>query len=303
VCSAGCVGLGLAAWSLGGTAAGADSAVASAVPAPAAAAGYMTPTFGPAVTMGRNWRDFNFFGMHGMGGRQNGDGSVSIPGTEEAAICSAWQDNSKRNKWAGIAFGGGGYFEATFSFTGANTALLKAWPAWWAIDIENMSQNAVTALTQWPGQPSGYGNWIEPDFFEYNHRKTNEYGVQIHNWYGRFPHPDDVAAISNWSSGIRVPADFDWSKPHQYGFLWVPATASTRGYAQMYLDRVAVGPVVSWQQYNPLVTPPPPKVGSSAVSVMDTRHLALILSTGPENPVTVYAVSVWQASTANNLTQ
>ena len=35
----------------------------SAVPAPAAAVGYDTQTFGPAVTLGSNWQTFNFFGV------------------------------------------------------------------------------------------------------------------------------------------------------------------------------------------------------------------------------------------------
>jgi hypothetical protein len=280
-----------------------SSSAGSTVPAPAAAVGYTTQTFGPAVTMGSNWYNFNFYGKSGMGGTQNSDGSVSIPGTGEAAICTAIQDHSKSNDWAGTVFGGGGYFEATFSFTGADDSSLSlsGWPSYWANDIENMSQNAVTALTQWPGQPAGYGNWIETDFFEYDHRSTSRYGIQIHNWYGRYGSQRDVVSFG---PGISVPAGFDWSQPHKYGFLWVPATATSRGYAQMYLDRVQVGPTVYWDQYDPAAAlPPPPVNGSTTVSVLDTRHLALIFNTDPHNPMTVYAVSVWQASAANNFTQ
>jgi hypothetical protein len=271
------------------------------VPAPAAAVGFTTQTFGPAATMGSNWYNDNFYGMSGVAGTQNSDGSVSISGTGSGAISTAFQADSDTNKWAGTAFGGGGYFEATFSFTGADDSSLSLWPSFWANDIENMSQNAVTALTQWPGQPTGYGNWIETDFFEYDHQSTGQYGIQIHDWYGFYGSQGSVDAFG---PGINVPAGFDWSQPHQYGFLWVPATATTQGYAQMFLDRVQVGPTVYWDQYTPAESAllPPPILGSTAISALDTRHLALIFSTGTHNPMTVYALSVWQASAANNIT-
>lgn len=272
------------------------------IPAPAAAAGFTTLTFGPAVTMGTDWYDFNFYGESGIGGTQNADGSVLIPGSGEGAICSALQDHSKPNGWAGTAFGGGGYFEATLSFTGADDSVLAAWPAWWAADIENMSANAVTAVTQWPGQPTGFGNWIETDFFEYDVQSTAAYGVQIHNWYGYHQAPSHVDSF--YPGRVTVPEGFDWSQPHQYGFLWVPATSNSRGYARMFLDRVQVGATVYWDQYDAAQQlPPPPIAGSTAVSILDTRHLALIFDTGPHNPMTVYAASVWQASSANNIAQ
>lgn len=273
----------------------------SGVPAPAAAVDYTTQTLGPAVTMGSNWYNFNFYGRSGVGGTQNSDGSVSIPGTGAAAICTAIQDATKPNRWAGTAFGGGGYFEGTFSFTGADDSSLSVWPAFWANDIENMSQNAVTALTQWPGQPTGYGNWVETDFFEYDHHSAGQYGIQIHDWYGDYGSQGNVTAFD---PGVNVPAGFDWSTPHKYGFLWVPATANTMGYAEMFLDDVQVGPTVHWDQYHPASpSPPPPVNGSTAVSILDTRHLAMIFDTGTHNPMTVYAVSVWQASSADNITQ
>ena len=64
----------------------------------------------------------------------------------------------------------------------------------------------------------------------------------------------------------------------------------------MFLDDVQVGPTVHWDQYHPASpSPPPPVNGSTAVSILDTRHLAMIFDTGTHNPMTVYAVSVWQA--------
>jgi hypothetical protein len=62
---------------------------------------------------------------------------------------------------------------------------------------------------------------------------------------------------------------------------------------------VQVGNTLTWNQYSQSSTPPP-VAGSSAFSVMDTRHLVLILGTG-SNPVTISAVPVWQRSTAHNI--
>jgi hypothetical protein len=78
-----------------------------------------------------------------------------------------------------------------------------------------------------------------------------------------------------------------------------PATSSTKGYAKWFFDDVQVGNTLTWNQYSQSSTPPP-VAGSSAFSVMDTRHLVLILGTG-SNPVTISAVPVWQRSTAHNI--
>jgi beta-glucanase (GH16 family) len=103
-------------------------------------------------------------------------------------------------------------------------------------------------------------------------------------------------------SPVTVPPGTDFRQPHQYGFLWVPATATTQGYMEWYFDRVKIGKRVSWDLFNPAL-PPPPVAGSSAFSVLDTRHIALILGNGdPNNLVTVSAVQVWQLTAANNIT-
>lgn len=277
----------------------AQQLVSSAAPPQAAAAGFNVQTFGPAVTLGTSWFDDNFYGRHTGPAIQTGSGSVIIDGALSHAISSARQDRSRPNAWRGTAFGGGGYFEAILSFSGADGSKLSSWPAFWANDIENMSQNAVTALTQWPGQAAGFGNWIEVDVMEFDHADIGQYGIQVHNWYGHYGQGLDVRGFG---PGVQVPAGFDWSLPHRYGVLWVPASAATRGYLQMYLDGVAIGPRLQWNSLTPSAVPPP-SPGSTAFAVLDQRHLALILSTGPHNPMTVYAVSAWQNSAAGNLVQ
>ncbi len=272
------------------------SAPSAGTPPAAAAVGYQTQTFGPAVTLGANWFNMNFF-RPPTNAAQNGDGTVSI--SNDQSIASATRDTSMPQQWRGMAFGGGAYFEAVLHFSNADDSTLTSWPAFWGSDIENVSQNAVTELTQWSGQPEGFGNWIETDFFEFDRHSVSEYGIQIHNWYGYHGQPKDVLA---YGQPVRVAAGFKWSDSHKYGYLWVPATATTRGYAMAFMDDVQMGATIYWDQYDP-EAPPPPQPGTTAFSVVDRRHLILIIQTDPHNPMTIETVTVWQASDRDNITQ
>ena len=275
------------------------TAPSSDIPPAASAAGYQTQTFGPEVTLGANWYQMNFY-RASNDATQNGDGSIAISGKGQG-IASATRDKTMPHLWRGMAFGGGAYFEAVFHFANADTSKLSQWPSFWGTDIENMSQNAVTELTQWAGQPTGFGNWIETDFFEFDRQSLNEYGIQMHNWYGYHEHAQ-VQDVRAYGSAAIVPAGFKWSDPHKYGYLWVPATATTKGHAAMFMDDVQMGPTIYWDQYDP-EAPPAPKAGTTAFSVLDSRHLILTIETGTRNPLTVDSVSVWQASDKDNLTQ
>ena len=267
------------------------------VPAPAAAVGYGTRTFGPNVTMGANWRPWGA----GVNVTQNGDGTVTIAGGGNgynAQIISAAPGGT--GSYSGTVFANGGYFESTFSFEGTPVTE-GGWPAWWANDIENQI-NAQTGngASQWPGQPSGYVNSIETDFVEFL-AGPGAYGFAMHDWYGFQASIQDVATVES-GSPTSLPPGTDTSKPHKYGFLWVPATDTTQGYAEWYFDRTRVGNRMTWNRYDPS-NGPPPQSGSTAWSVLDARHLYLIHGTGPTNPQTVYAVEVWQRSVADSTTR
>jgi hypothetical protein len=272
------------------------NSASSGVPAAAAAVGYSTETFGPAVTLGSNWQLWT----NAANVTQNGDGSVTIAGGgngyNNAQVATATPNGS--GSLNGEAFGGGGYFEATLSFVGTPVTN-GGWPSFWANDIENQI-NAQTGngASQWQGQANGYVNSIETDFMEYL-AGQGAYGFALHHWYGQ---QSAIQAVHSENSGSPaiLPPGTDTSQPHAYGFLWMPATSTTQGYAKWYFDNVQVGSTVTWNQYNP-ATPPDPREGSSAYSVLDARHLYLILGTGPSNPMTVYNVKVWQKSTANDI--
>jgi hypothetical protein len=271
-------------------------------PAPAAAVGYLIRTAGPEVILLRNTYKFNFLGVDPKVIRvsQNADGSLIVLGPEGddygAQLCTAQYDSSTRG-WSGMAFGGGGYFEATMSFSKAYNG---PGPTFWANDIETMgSRSAGNKNIQWPGQPAGFGNWIEADVVEFN-ASGQAYGIAMHNWYGTHESTQDVNTGPILGSPISTPPGTDFSKPHKYGLLWVPAMPPEKGYAKWFFDDIQVGKTLTWDAYVPSASPPP-VMGSSAFSVIDARHLALILGTG-SNPVTIYAVAVWQRTASQNLT-
>jgi hypothetical protein len=267
-------------------------------------------TFGPSLTLGGSWQGFDFFGgsLTNDGTTQNGDGSITMAPNPEnnfgAQLSNVVIDYSSPPYFRGTAFGGGGYFEAVMSFV-YDTA--EGAPAFWANDVESMAGSSAGDLTlrQWPGQPAGYGDWIEVDMAEFDaNLGSNQYGIAMHNWYGTGQGTSTLGS----GSPVTVPGGTDFTQPHKYGFLWVPATSSSQGYAKWFFDDVQIGNTITWNMYDPTLGPAPIDLGrggSSAYSILDVRHLGLILgnANGDAPPVTVHSVSVWQASTANNITR
>jgi hypothetical protein len=245
-------------------------------PAPAAAVGYNVRTFGPSVAVGSDWHRFGFMGTDPSATNvtQNPDGSVTIAGggnTFNAQLSSAHPNG-------GIAFGGGGYFEANLSwegnYNGWGTQGSNGWPAFWANDIERMS--------------GGKNNGIEVDVMEA--WGNDRWGGAVHNWYGSDGHRTE-------GKEHTLPSGASPSQPHRYGMLWVPATDTARGYVKFYFDGQELkGLAYSWKKGAPN-NPAVPK----DFSALDGLHLALILGSGSGNPMKVYSVEVWQRSAAQNV--
>lgn len=270
-------------------------------PAQAAAVGYTVKTLGDNVVMGTNWYPFDFFGITGISVTTNSDGSVAVhpPGDDFGAqICTAtvgtWLGDP--TVFGGKAFGGGGYFEVIMSAPGPFS--------FWADDIEALNSESIgKGAPLWgAGQPAVSGHWIEVDFAEFD--TPGVYGGAIHDWYG--PVAGQNVATSTLGSGspFTLSGSPNFANPNTYGFLWVPATATTQGYGKWFFNNVQVGNTITWNKFDPTLNPPPVDNGtggSSAYSVLDTRHLALILGAGATNDNTVYGVRVWQATNANNL--
>lgn len=241
------------------------------VPAPAAEVGYNTRTLGPAVTLGGGaW-------VKSSGSStavQNADGSVSCAGP--------WTFNDQISTLGQIAFGDGGYFEATFKFdnayAGANGV---GWPSWWANTIEGRNV----------GFPNQRG--AEVDFAEF--WATNNWGAALHDWYG-----GAGDKLTQGTAG-NTPAGQTGNQVHKYGCRWVPATPSTKGRLEFYFDRVLQPKMtIVWDLYVPGAAPPYAP-GTTAGASLDVQHLWLMLGTGAPNPMTIYSVEVWQKSAAGNI--
>jgi hypothetical protein len=282
-------------------------------PAPARGVGYDTRTFGPSVTLASNWFPWNFYGSGSQPAgyaTQNADGSLSVSGLENndyGASVSTASQTSTGEHWTGTAFGGGAYFEATLSFTGqGNGPYNNGGPAFWSLDIEHTSQGPYSVA--WPGYDAGtYNDFFEVDYMEYD---VNEYAYQngIGNWYGP-PGSNDgtsnpVDEVPGAAGSVKVSTGTNFAAPQTYGCLWVPATPTTEGYLKFYFNGVQTGSTFHWSYDDPAHPfPPPPVNNSTAMSGMDQRHMFMILGTGTDQPMTVQSVSVWQASSANNLTE
>jgi hypothetical protein len=268
---------------------------ARSAPAQALAAGYKTQTYGTDMTLGTGVFTGGIQrGYLGTDVVQNADGSITIGAHAGGAITSIQSAIPLK----GVAFGGGGYFEAEFSIQGGaiNTSH-GGWPAFWANDIEIQATQTVTPASQWAGQASNFGHWVEVDIAEFGAAgSTTTTGTAIHDWYGTV---GSGLGVSTGFAYASLPNNGTISQSHRYGFLWIPATATSKGSAQFYIDDVLVHGA-SWDQYNPTL-PPPPGYGSSAFSILDARHIYPILSAGPDNPIVCTGLRVWQVDATQNL--
>ncbi len=260
---------------------------------------------------GFQWYVWQFFGSKSKTSAIafNSDGSLLLngdttgPNGEIASIVPV----SGAPYFKGTAYGGGAYFEASFKFNPADVIAQKfnGWPSWWSMAAEHL---ANMPGIQWPGQPSSYAHYIEPDFFEYDlsgyvvdKGEQNYYGGAIRDWYGVYNSTCSGFCNVTTSYGVltrEVPVGTDFTQYHRFGFLWLPATVTAQGYAKYFFDDVQVGQTVSWDMYTGQAPPP---TSPWVFSVMDVDHLVLILGTGAGEPMTIESVNVWQNSPAKNL--
>lgn len=153
-------------------------------PAAAAAAGMNTLTFGPDVTLYKNWFPFNFLSVTPKAGQavQNADGSLFLPGSDgsnfAANVCTAHRAGSS---WQGTTFGGGFYLDFLLKFTPTLGAAVLPFPAAWSLDIGFLNGTPL----QWPGQPTGFNHRIEFDFMQWPHNSLNFWvGADVIDCFG-----------------------------------------------------------------------------------------------------------------------
>jgi hypothetical protein len=261
---------------------------------------------------GYTWYLWNLYNSHASPAAIgiNSDGSVTLAGDTVGPGGELMTATPAKNSagFVGTAFGGGAYIEATFKFDPADVdrAHSKTWPAFWSLALESIGVRP--GANQWSGQAPGYQHQIEVDFFEYlllaYGGPQNAYASSMHDWYGIYKStcPPGLCQVGfEFNESKRLaPTGTDFTQYHTYGSLWVPATSGTPGYIQFFFDGEPIGGVRKWAQFTDQ-PPTNPKQQPWAFGVLDRQHLILILGTGPQEPMTVQSVNVWQASASQNL--
>jgi hypothetical protein len=277
------------------------------VPPAALAVGYTTKTFGSNATLGDNWYLYNGLGTTPNVGQatQNSDGSIALGAIADGSgygggICTVKRVGSD---WVGWAVGGadGFYIEydAAFEPTLDPPGGVLPFPAMWADEVKFIMQ--TPGGTNWSGRP-GIVRWIELDPVQWP-RNTLSYiaTAGMIDWHG--PTLGAVPLVLPSNSETHMTVD---NKRHKYGCLVVPATLTTQGYMKNFIDDVevfyALGSPVVWDKHDPSNLADP-VIGSTAGSAIEVAHLALIAGTDVTCPMTLYGVSVYQLSAANNLSQ
>jgi hypothetical protein len=247
----------------------------------------------------------------------NADGSVTLTGSDigdgigSATISSVGcNQGGDVTDWKGTAFGGGAYFEATLSFDPNTINEVNGaggLPAWWADPVEHIAESSINS-DNWKNQPQWFVHFTELDFFEYNVWEQDgclyTYNGTVIDWSGKWTGSNYPVVLQNtYNRRIQLPPATDFTQPHRYGFLWVPATATTPGYFQWFFDGLPTSARVTYDYYDPINPPSPPAEESSPwlYGVADGHHYQLFLNPDGRGSLTVHALDVWQASSAGNI--
>jgi hypothetical protein len=289
-------------------------------PAEAIQAGYTVNTFASDFTAqtvdmnrtlnrGYKWYLADMFSKQSnpAGVRINSDGSVTLLGDNTGAVGALMSIAPYRgtDSYVGTAFGGGAYIEAVLSYdpaqvTATHTGARYPYPSFWSLPMEG---NVILGADHWPGQPAGYVHNVEVDFFEADYPTApTRYGVGMHDWWGikGITCPPGLCKVSPPPPAVTPPpAGTNFQQYHTYGFLWVPATATTKGHIDAFFDGQKAY-TYSWTQFtNQAPTP----VGQPwAYGRLDQQHMFFILGTGVGETFTVKSVNVWQRNASANMT-
>lgn len=302
--------------------AGAPSACPSA-PMPAQVAGYCTETFAAdsfstsnvdmSLTYGSG---FQLYGYNWIGTTPtmahvtiNGDNSLTVGiggDTFSATVASAGRI-AGAPYFKGVAFGGGGYFEACFAYdpTTIPQPIVDGDPSFWLFSLEH-SQNVATGLNQdqWTGQVSGYLHWFENDIEEAKFGSSSQYSAGPLDWRYDTSTIFSQATAQAYTRTAAGGTNFNrYPNPHCYEVLWQPATVSKRGSLTYYMDGVQIGPSTSWSQYVAGSDAPPVSALTPWLNgIGDDEHQILQIGTGSSTTLKLTAIHVWQLSAANNVT-
>jgi hypothetical protein len=278
----------------------------SSIPAAARAAGYTLHTFSinsnfstanvdQGITYASGYKMYynNFFGpAPTVPETINTDGSMTLSGSNGNLVSTGYIATSPY--FVGTAFGGGGYFEAEIRFDPTTANAGSSWPAFWMMSLEHNDRHDI----QWTGEATGYMHFMEVDIMEWYQSARGQYQSTLHDWYGIYG--TTCAAWCNISSGFtpgiaKVPRGTDWTLYHRYAVAWIPATSTTSGRYDFYFDDIKMTSF-SYSQFTTQAAPPTSST-TWTYGIGDSQHLTLEM--GHED---VKSVNVWQATTANNIT-
>ena len=171
-----------------------------------------------------------------------------------------------------FSIGSGVYFESKIAMMNPKKIWNNAWPAFWSTDMK-----LDTGMhKEMAGNPGKY-EYIEDDFMEYNPvwRNGCAYNSTVHDWHGITGGTGATLDVNNGNAVVPCPVGTDFTQPHTYGVLWVPATAKNGwiGYREAFFDGVPEGAVC--YRGNQAGTYPPS--GSYAFSLKDHDQFEVIL--------------------------
>lgn len=221
--------------------------------------------------------------------------------------------------YVGQVFGGGGFFEATLSYDPSTVQAEMGFPAFWGEAVEHFANRGADYV---PGTDGGFEHFGEDDFFEGDLTAADTWSTALHDWYGVYTakcvsgpqqgksgfcnlaNTGIGSSYDNYKSSLPDGGVVDWTVAHTVAQLWVPGNASNggKGYVQNFLDGVparggtgAFSPLskTGWDDvasYDFATLPD----SSMVFSILDQDHLIVLLGTGPETPLHVNAVKVWQ---------
>jgi hypothetical protein len=261
------------------------------VPPQAAAVGYNTLTFdGSTLTLNTNcyavWP-----------GVSQGTGHILIEGDSTYHFNDhlGLEKPDGSGDFVGTVFGGGGYFEARLSFDNSPEGWFEGadgWPSFWFNAAEAEGYSSLSALTN--------DQNLEVDTLEWTSSGTsNHYNCGLIHWYGGQGANFNNLNIND-DGQVFAGSGFDPSQPHDFGMLHVPATDTTPGRIEGYLDGVKV----KTYTYDKYVSGGTPNTSTDpAFSVADIQHWRVIAGTATANPMKVYSIKVWQKNDSGNITQ
>lgn len=203
--------------------------------------------------------------------------------------------------YRGTAYGGGGYFEATVSFTAVSDPSNTDFPApFWTNALEGVTQQNSY---QWSGQTTGpppYGHYFEGDVMEYFQNRfgggLDAFSQTSHDWWGQNNANNDA------DQHVVTALQASYASQHRYGMRWIKATASLKGSVCYFYDDVQEGCTTYSKFTNDGVQTPPPTGQAWEYGVIDTGHLILISGCPNAHKCTIYSVKVWQTDASGNVT-